>query len=133
VALVANESHFGTPTMASCLGQVRGGSVKALAVLGTARSAAIPDVPTVAEAGIPGTELDEFFPILAPAGTPPAALAALSAAFTKAITQNAARMQELSGVTYRQGFNTPETVMRVVREGVESYTRILRNAGVQAE
>jgi tripartite-type tricarboxylate transporter receptor subunit TctC len=133
VALVSNESHFGTPTMASCLGQVRGGSVKALAVLGTARSAALPNVPTVAEAGIPGVELDEFFPILAPAGTPGAALAALSAAFTGAITQNAARMQELSGVTFRPGFDTPETVMRVVREGVESYTRILRNAGVQAE
>jgi tripartite-type tricarboxylate transporter receptor subunit TctC len=133
VALVQGESQFGTPTMASSLGQIRGGTVKALAVLGDVRSPALPDVPTSAEAGLPGTALEEFFPILAPAGTPPAALAALSAAFTGAITQNAARMQELAGVTYRPGFDTPEVVMRVVREGVESYTQILRAAGVQAE
>lgn len=133
VALVAGESHFGTPTMASSLGQIRGGTVKGLAVLGDVRSAALPDVPTAAEAGMPGVVLEEFFPILAPAGTPPAALAALSAAFTAAITQNAGRMQELAGVTPRPGFDTPEVVMRVVREGVESYTRILRAAGVQAE
>jgi len=133
VALVQGESQFGTPTMASSLGQIRGGTVKALAVLGDVRSPALPDVPTSAEAGLPGTALEEFFPILAPAGTPPAALAALSAAFTGAITQNAGRMQELAGVTYRPGFDTPETVMRVVREGVESYTQILRAAGVQPE
>jgi len=133
VALVAGESHFGTPTMASSLGQVRGGGVRALAVLGETRSAALPDVPTAAEAGMPGVVLEEFFPILAPTGTPPAVLAALSAAFTNAITQNAGRMQELAGVSPRPGFDTPETVMRVVREGVESYTRILRAAGVQPE
>jgi tripartite-type tricarboxylate transporter receptor subunit TctC len=65
-ALVSGESQFGTPTMASSLGQVRGGGVRALAVLAEQRSPALPDVPSAPEAGMPGVMLEEFFPILAP-------------------------------------------------------------------
>lgn len=133
VALVAGESQLGAPTMASSLGQVRGGGVRALAVLAEQRSPALPDVPSAPEAGLPGVISEEYFPILAPAGTPPAALAALGEAFRGAVRQNAARMQELSGVAPRAGFETPEQVMALVRAEVESNTRILRAAGVQPE
>jgi tripartite-type tricarboxylate transporter receptor subunit TctC len=133
VALVAGESQFGVPTMASSIGQVRGGGVKALAVLAEQRSPALPDVPSAPEAGIPGVIHEEFFPILAPAATPPAVVAALGAAFRGAIQQNAARLNEMAGVTPRPGFETSDAVMKVVRDGVESYTRILRAAGVQPE
>jgi tripartite-type tricarboxylate transporter receptor subunit TctC len=133
VALVAGESHFGVPTMASSIGQVRGGGVKALAVLAEQRSPALPDVPSAPEAGTPGVIHEEFFPILAPAATPPAVVAALGTAFRGAIQQNAARLNEMAGVTPRPGFETSDAVMKVVRDGVESYTRILRAAGVQPE
>jgi tripartite-type tricarboxylate transporter receptor subunit TctC len=133
VALVAGESHFGVPTMASSIGQVRGGGLKALAVLAERRAAALPDVPSAPEAGIPGVIHEEFFPILAPSGTPPAVVEALGAAFRGAIQQNAARMVELAGVSPRAGFETSDAVMKEVRAGVESYTRILRAAGVQPE
>jgi tripartite-type tricarboxylate transporter receptor subunit TctC len=133
VALMAGEAHLGTPTMASSIGQVRGGGLRALAVLAERRSEALPDVPSAPEAGLPGVIAEEFFPILAPAATPPAALAALGEAFRGAVRQNAARMNELAGVTPRAGYETPEAVMRLVRAEVESNTRILRAAGVQPE
>jgi tripartite-type tricarboxylate transporter receptor subunit TctC len=132
-AMVSGEAHFGTPTMASALGQVRGGALRALAVLSNARSPALPDVPSAPEAGIPGVVFEEFFPMVAPRGTPPEVLAALGAAFRQAIQQSAPRLNELAGVAPRAGFDTNAQVMALVRENIESHTRILRAAGVQPE
>lgn len=132
-AMVSGEAHFGTPTMASAIGQVRGGALRALAVLSDQRSPALPDVPNATEAGIPGVVHEEFFPIVAPKGTPAEAVAALGAAFRQAIQQSAARLNEMTGVAPRAGFETNAQVMTLVREGIETYTRILRAAGVQPE
>ena len=132
-ALVTGEAQFGTPTMASAIGQVRGGSLRALAVLAEQRSPALPDVPSAPEAGMPGVIHEEFFPIVAPKRTPPAALAALGDAFRQAIRQSAARVNEMTGVAPRAGFDTSEQVMALVREGIETHTRVLRAAGVQPE
>lgn len=132
-ALASNEAQFGTPTMASSIGQVRGGRLRALAVLAEQRSPALPDVPSAPEAGIPGVIFEEFFPILAPAGTPAPVLAGLGAAFRGAIMQTAPRLSELAGVVPRAGIDTPEQVMAVLHQGAESYSAILRAAGVQPE
>lgn len=84
-ALLWGEAHFGTPTMASAIGQVRSGTLRALAVLAEQRSPALPDVPSAPEAGMPGVIHEEFFPIVAPKRTPSAALVALGDAFRQAI------------------------------------------------
>jgi tripartite-type tricarboxylate transporter receptor subunit TctC len=132
-ALVAGESQFGTPTMASSLGQVRGGGLRALAVMAEQRAPALPDVPSAVEAGMPRAIFEEFFPILAPAGTPAPAVAALGSAFRTAIQQSAGRLNEMAGVSPRPGYDTSDQVMKLVADGVEQYTRILRAAGVQPE
>jgi tripartite-type tricarboxylate transporter receptor subunit TctC len=132
-ALAAGEAQVGTPTMASSLGQIRGGGLRALAVLAEQRSPALPDVPSAPEAGLSGLIHEEFFPILAPAGTPAPVVAGLGAAFRGAIQQNGAKLIELAGVAPRTGFETSEQVMELVRDGVERYTAILRAAGVQPE
>jgi tripartite-type tricarboxylate transporter receptor subunit TctC len=132
-ALVSGEAQFGTPTMASCLGQVRGGGVRALAVASSQRSPALPNVPSATEAGIPGFIFEEFFPMLAPAGTPAPVVAALGTAFQAAIQQSAPRLNELAGVVPRAGYETPDQVMNLVREGVKTYTDVLRTAGVKPE
>ncbi|MCW8085540.1 Bug family tripartite tricarboxylate transporter substrate binding protein [Sabulicella glaciei] len=132
-ALVSGEAQFGTPTMASAIGQVRGGNLRALAVLAEQRSPALPDVPSAPQAGMPGVIHEEFFPIVAPKRTPPAALEALGDAFRQAIQQTAARVNEMTGVAARTGFETSAQVMALVREGIEANTRLLRAAGVQPE
>jgi tripartite-type tricarboxylate transporter receptor subunit TctC len=132
-ALVAGEAQAAAPTMASSIGQVRQGGVRALAVLAEQRSPALPNVPSATEAGLTGVILEEFFPILAPAGTPPAVVAALGAAFRGAIQQSAARLTELAGVAPREGFDTSDKVMKLVSDSVTQYTQILRAAGVQPE
>jgi tripartite-type tricarboxylate transporter receptor subunit TctC len=132
-ALVANEAQIGSPTMASSIGQVRGGGVRALAVLAEQRSPALPNVPSAPEAGLPGLIVEEFFPIMAPTGTPAPVVEALGAAFRTAIQQSAGRLTEMAGVSPRPGFETPAQVMRLVSDGVRQFTQILRAAGVQAE
>ncbi|WP_160938364.1 Bug family tripartite tricarboxylate transporter substrate binding protein [Teichococcus coralli] len=132
-ALAQGEAQLGTPTMASSLGQVRGGGLRALAVLAEQRSPALPDVPSAPEAGLPNLIHEEFFPILAPARTPAPVLAALGTGFRAAIQQSAPKLIELAGVAPRPGFETSDEVMALVRDGVERYGSVMRAAGVQPE
>ena len=132
-ALVSGEVQVGTPTMASSIGQIRGGTLRALAVLAESRTSVLPEVPSALQAGLPGVILEEYFPILAPAQTPAPIVAALGEAFRAAIQQTASRLGDLAGVAPRAGFETPEQVMGLIRASVERQTAILRAAGVQAE
>ena len=68
------------PTMSE---HIRAGKVKAIATTGTARSAVLPDVPTIAEAGVPGYEATIWLGLMAPKATPPAIVARLNAEMTK--------------------------------------------------
>jgi tripartite-type tricarboxylate transporter receptor subunit TctC len=71
--------------MPAALPQVGGNKVRALAVAGDRRAAAMPNVPTVAESGLPGFEASAWFGLVAPAKTPPAVLAKLTDAVNKAL------------------------------------------------
>lgn len=132
-ALVSGEAQFATPTMASAIAQVRGGALRALAVLAEQPSLALPGVPSAPQAGMPGVIHEEFFPIVAPKRTPPEALAALGDAFRQAIQRSAERVNEMTGVTPRGGFETSAQVMALVQTGIGTNTRLLRAAGVQPE
>src|SRR5690606_16300232 len=65
-----------------------GSKVRAVAVTGAQRDPAIPDVPTVAESGLPGFDVSAWFALYAPAGTPPEAMKTLVAAAEKALASN---------------------------------------------
>ena len=132
-ALLGGEAQLGTPTMASSIAQVRGGALRPLAVLAERRDPALPDVPSAPEAGLPGVVFEEYFPILAPAATPASVVAALGAVFQAAIQANAARLNEMAGVSPRPGFETSAQVMNLVRDSVERTTAILRAAGIRPE
>lgn len=132
-ALVGGEVRVGLPTMASSIGHVRGGTLRALAVLAQQRTPVLPDVPSAPEAGLAGVILEEYFPILAPAQTPAPIVAALGEAFRAAIQQVAPRLGELAGVAPRAGYENSAQVMALLRASIEQQTAILRAAGVQPE
>jgi len=71
--------------VASSLGQIRAGRLRALAVTAGVRCRALPDVPTMAQAGVPGYEVLEWNPVLAPSGLPTAARTRLTAALARAM------------------------------------------------
>lgn len=90
-------------TLGSMLPFIREGKMRAIAVAGTERAAALPDVPTVAESGVPGYEASLWFSVLAPAGTPAAITERLNREIN-AIAKEPGIVQQLD----RQGL-TPET------------------------
>ena len=114
------------------IGHVRAGKMKALAVSTATRSALAPDVPTVAEAGVPGYELSVWFGVLAPAGTPREIIARLNTEIVKVL--NSADVRERfakQGVEVRT--STPEQFGELVRAEVGRWAKVIKEAGIKAD
>jgi tripartite-type tricarboxylate transporter receptor subunit TctC len=112
--------------------QIKAGRVGALGVTGRSRSAALPDVPTVAEAGVPGFEATAWFCIFAPAGTP--------APIVKKINAEAARILRLPDIKERlvsQGLepvgNSPEEFSQFLRAELVKWSKVIKDAGIVAD
>lgn len=83
--LIGGQIELVTGTIPAMLPFIKNGSVKALAVTSASRSPALPDVPSMAEAGLPGIDVLNYFALMAPAGTPAATVAALNTAIHKVV------------------------------------------------
>ena len=115
--------YFSAPVVA--IPQMKAGRVRALGVSTKKRLAVIPDVPTIAEAGVPGYEVIGWNGILAPAKTPRAIIERLNADIVKVI-----RTPEVEADILAQGIepigNTPEEFGRIIRADVERWGKILK-------
>lgn len=118
--------------LASTLGHIQGGKLRALAVTSAKRSAILPDVPTLAEAGVRGAEVYEWNVVLAPIGTPDAVVARLSAALQKALEspEVKARIAQLGGEM--QG-GDPDAAQRFVRGQMAQWARVVKERGIALE
>src|SRR6185436_10472798 len=85
IGLLTGETQVLISSPAAVIGQVKEGRIRALAVCGATRSALLPDVPTLAEAGVQGYNASSWYGMLAPAATPRAAIARLSEESVKAL------------------------------------------------
>jgi len=131
-AVITGEAQMCVDPVASAVGHIRGDSVRAIAVAGPTRAAILPDVPSATEAGLPAWSAAAWIAGFVPARTPPAAVAAMNAAFNEAGRRLEARLLEL-GVERRADLATPEATMAFVREDMERSSAVLRNAGVRPE
>ena len=117
------------PTMTE---HVKSGKVKALATTGSARSAILPDVPTLAEAGVPGYEATIWLGVMAPRGTPPSVVARLNAEIGR-ITGNA----EVRKAWAAQGTTAMtlgvDDFTRYLNDDIAKWARIVRSAGLKAD
>ena len=114
------------------IGHVRAGKMKALAVSTAQRSALAPDVPTVAEAGVPGYELAVWFGVLAPAGTPKDIINRLNAEIVKAL--NSADIKDRfakQGVEVKT--STPEQFAEFLKSEVARWAKVVQEAGIKAD
>jgi tripartite-type tricarboxylate transporter receptor subunit TctC len=120
-------------TMASAAGLVRDASkVRALAVTGAARSALFPDLATVAEAGLPGYEAVLHYGIVAPAGTPPAAVGKLNAALNAALGDGEVK-KRLATEGAEPLPSSPAQYATDIASEQAKWAEIIRKAGVKAE
>lgn len=118
--------------IAAILTQVRAGKAKALAVGSTRRFSGLPEVPPVAEAGVPGYEMGGFLALIAPAGTPRAAVDAINAATRKSmdLPEIKERLEALAGIPIA---GTPEQLGAYLKAEVDKYARIIRTANIRTD
>ncbi len=114
------------------LPQVKAGKVKALAVTGSTRATALPAVPTVAEAGVPGYEATTWYGVLAPAGTPAPAVDRLNAEINRVVRASDIR-QRFADQGYETTGGTPGEFAAFIGVEVAKWGKVVREAGVQPE
>jgi len=111
---------------------VKSGALRALAVTTAKRSAAAPDVPTMAEAGIKGFETSTWGGILAPAGTPKDVVAKLNAEINKALTTSDVRQRMLDAGIEPAG-GTPQQFAAFIQSEMVKWGKVAKLAGIQPE
>jgi tripartite-type tricarboxylate transporter receptor subunit TctC len=131
-AVISGEAQMCIDPIASAVGHIRGGSVRAVAVAGPTRAAILPDVPSATESGLPAWDAEAWFGVFAPVRTPAPAIAALNAAFNGAMERLAQRLSEL-GVERQPQYATPAAFDAFVRADLPRAAGVLRRAGVQPE
>jgi tripartite-type tricarboxylate transporter receptor subunit TctC len=118
--------------MASVVGQVRGGTLRAIAVTGAKRSPLFPELPTVAEAGLPGYAAELHYGLVAPAGTPPEVIAKLNAALNNALADGDIRQRlGADGTEVLPG--TPEAYAADIAGEEAKWGAIIKQTGVTAQ
>jgi len=111
--------------LASTLQHIQGGRLRALAVTSSKRSAILPGVPTLSEAGVKGAEIHEWNAIFVPAATPPAIVSKLAAAFQRAIEtpEVSQRVAQLGGEMQR---TTPDQAQAFIEQQINLWGRVVR-------
>src|ERR1041385_693959 len=131
-ALLAGEVSMMFSNVADIGSQIRAGKVKPLAVTATQRASLLPEVPTMAESGLPGFEVTSWFGLLAPAGTPGAVIGRLNAETVKVLGR--ADVKETLGA---QGLevapSSPEAFAAHIKSEIARFSKIARAAGIKAE
>ncbi|CAH0310715.1 tripartite tricarboxylate transporter substrate binding protein [Roseomonas sp. CECT 9278] len=131
-AVIAGNAHMCIDPIASAVGHIRGGTVRAVAVAGPTRAAILPDVPSATEGGLPAWNAEAWFGAFVPARTPAAAVAALNAAFNAGMQRMAPRLSEI-GVEVQPQYATPAAFEAFVRADLPRVAAVLQAAGVRPE
>ena len=113
-------------------GNIKAGKLKGLAVTHAKRNPALPDVPTIAEAGVPGGESGSWIALLAPAGTPAAVIERLNADVREAVADPAVR-DKLIGQGAVPQSSTPAGLQQLIDADARRYGKIIRDKGVRIE
>jgi tripartite-type tricarboxylate transporter receptor subunit TctC len=118
--------------MASVVGQVRAGGLRAIAVTGAKRSSLFPELPTVAEAGLPGYAAELHYGLVAPAGTPPDVIAKLNGALNHALADDEIKSRlAADGTETLPG--TPDAYAADIASEETKWGAIIKKAGVTAQ
>jgi tripartite-type tricarboxylate transporter receptor subunit TctC len=110
---------------------VKAGKLRALAALGDKRDPEVPDVPTVAEAGMPWFTVNTWYGVLAPAGTPGPVINRLNAAFVKTLNDSATR-KLLAARGADPLTSTPDEFARFIKSETERWGKVVRASGASA-
>jgi tripartite-type tricarboxylate transporter receptor subunit TctC len=132
IAALGGEAGITYPNIVAAVPYVKAGRLRALGVTSAHRSPVVPDIPTIAEAGVPGYEFTPWFVVVAPAGTPAAVVTQLNEYVTKAM-----RSPDLADRFAREGVeviaSTPAELAKHIRSEQDKWARVIRERGMRAE
>ena len=132
VDLLAGRTQMTITGYPAVAGHMKGGKLRVLATAGSRRSPLQPDVPTIAESGVPGYEMDSWLGVLAPAGTPRAAIERLNAELNRALAVPQVR-EKLAAQGLDVVGGTPEQFGGVIRGDFERWSRVVKAANIKAD
>ncbi|ALM85372.1 tripartite tricarboxylate transporter substrate binding protein [Bordetella sp. N] len=116
----------------SVLPSIRSGKLRVLGIAGSKRAAALPDVPTLAEAGVEGVQVRSWFGLLAPAGTPQPIVDKLNAEVVKAFATPEAR-KALAAMGAEADTTSPQAFADIIKADTAQWAAIVKKTGVKAE
>lgn len=128
---LAGQVDLSFPTLSAALPHLKSGTLRALAVTGTARSALLPDVPTLQEAGVKDFQFTQWLALLAPAGTPPAAVARLNSALNNVLDSKEVRDKFQQGA-FEALITTPEEAGKFIAREAQRFSKLIKMRGITA-
>ena len=111
---------------------IRSGTLRALGVTSSERAASVPDIPTIAEAGVPGYEAVQWYGILAPAGTPREIITILHGAIVRALKDPGVRKLLMNDGAEPIG-TSPEEFSAFIHSEMDKWAKIIRGAGIEGQ
>jgi tripartite-type tricarboxylate transporter receptor subunit TctC len=130
--VLAGQVQVFMTTPPSVMGHVQGGKLRALAVTSKKRHPMMPDVPTTAEAGLPGFELEAWVGLFAPAGTPPDVIAKLSENVKKALEQPETK-KRADTIGVEPHYLAPDALAALVRKDTEYWGKIIKARNIKGD
>ncbi len=131
-ALMAGEIDVLFDNVPNVIQQIRAGTVLAIGVSGVKRTALLPDTPTVAESGVPGFEVNVWFGMQVPAGTPPAIVKQVNGELVKIF-----REPDVTKRFNDQGVevvaSTPEEFSKLLQSEVAKWSKLIKDANIRIE
>jgi tripartite-type tricarboxylate transporter receptor subunit TctC len=131
-AVIANQVPLGCVAMPPATPHIQSGRLRALAVTTAKRSPVLPDVPTMAESGLPGQESDTLQGMLVPAGTPAAVVQRLHADVVKILAQPETR-DRISALGFDIIASSPKEFAAQIKREVAKWAKVVKEAGIKVE
>jgi tripartite-type tricarboxylate transporter receptor subunit TctC len=130
--VIAGQAQLMFATSASVIPYIKAGRLRALAVTGAKRSASVPDLPTVSEAGVPGFEAITWHGVVVPAATPPALIERLNRDIVAALGQRDLR-ERLEALGAEIAAGTPRAFADYIAAEIPKWTQVVKDSGARAE
>jgi tripartite-type tricarboxylate transporter receptor subunit TctC len=118
--------------MQAAMPHVKAGRLKALAVSSAKRTSSAPDLPTIAESGVPGYEFISWNAVHVPAGTPKTVIRAIHGEIVKVLALPDVK-ERMFGLGLEVAGSTPEKLGELVRSDIAKWSKVIREAGVKAD
>ncbi|MFL6715222.1 MAG: tripartite tricarboxylate transporter substrate binding protein [Burkholderiaceae bacterium] len=132
VDTIGGQVDMSFPVLSAALQQVQSGKLRAIGVTGPKRSALMPDVPTLAESGVPGYSFETWFMVFAPAGTPQPVIEKLNVSLNK-VLHNPALKERMAKEGIDPTPSTPGEAQAKLTKEMDMWSKVVKERGIKAE